>query len=107
MGHGTDVRFDLDPAAFLADAAQSEAWTALDERHCLVLCRQLAGHGTKSLWLTRDSAGRLMLTADAGRPSEDQRARLNELHPKPTLEALYRLVVQLQATARERVPAKT
>jgi hypothetical protein len=101
------MRFDLDPPEFLREASETEGWSSIDERHCLVLCRQLDRLGTKSLWLSHDSEGWQMLTADAGRPSEEQRARLSDLHPKATLDALYRLTGQLRAADRKSLVSKT
>jgi hypothetical protein len=62
-----------------------------------MLFHSLAELGAKSLWLSPDAQGALMLTADVGCTAVDQRVWLSEVEPKATLDALFRLVVQLRA----------
>jgi hypothetical protein len=91
-----------DPPGFLMNAARAEGWSVLDERRCLILSHLLVELRARSLALRTDPHGERILTVDTGGLPQDQCAILSRVDPKPTLDALRRLVLQLEARERER-----
>jgi hypothetical protein len=82
----------LDPPDFIEKAAEREGWDEIDLKEWMVLRRKLEGLRSERLTLY----GPTLIAAWGTWPFTRGSTHLNESLPTPTLEAVRRLVHQLQ-----------